>query len=305
LQILAADGVPEGGRNTTLFNMAIYYKRAFPDGWKTKLAEANAKFCTPPVPDEECDATKKSIERKDFQYQCGSEPLNGHCNSRLCGLRTYGVGNGSFYPRILSVRKIVMEKAIWLIEIDGCDRVLKLDDIKKLFYYDYFVQECIEQLNMDFRPLSREVWSVVRGKALASVEEVIPSEDMTEFGQRKELMRTFLYNRQKGSRREDVLRGAPYQDDDGYHYFRLQDAQKFFKREGEPIKRSQLTDLIARLNGVEPREHGSKKHKPSPGMTEAIETSVKNESVRLWKIPASALSEPVELDVPELPPEVV
>jgi hypothetical protein len=302
LEKLAPQGISDR-RNITLFNMAIYCKRAYPDDWKQRLGTFNALHIRLPLPSEEVTAIVRQLEKKEYFYQCGEEPLRGSCNSRLCKARRYGVGNGSLYPRILSVRKKMMEKPIYYVRLEGDNRELELDS-KQYYYYDYFVQACIDQLNMDFRPLDRNVWSAIRGEATAHISTETPGEDETEFGQRKELMRTFLKNRRKGQRREDILRGAPFLDeDDGHHYFQLKDADKFFKREREPIKRSQLTALIAILNGVEPRVHGSKKRKPIPGVTEAIETSIKNESVRLWKVPDSALSKFAELDPPDMPPE--
>jgi len=53
LQHLAKGGFPEGGRNSSLFHMGVYCKKAFPDSWKEKLGDYNTRLMKPPLPYDE------------------------------------------------------------------------------------------------------------------------------------------------------------------------------------------------------------------------------------------------------------
>ena len=75
--------VPQGARNTVLFNVCTYCKKKSPDSWHTMFDEINQKYSSPPLPSTEVVAIQKQHEKKDYQYQCAVEPLKSHCNKQL------------------------------------------------------------------------------------------------------------------------------------------------------------------------------------------------------------------------------
>ena len=69
LQALCAQGVPEGGRNNTLFNIGIYLKKVFPINWENPLIEHNFKYVHPPLPNNEVQILVKQLNKKDYKYK--------------------------------------------------------------------------------------------------------------------------------------------------------------------------------------------------------------------------------------------
>ena len=48
IEVLAADGIPEGGRDNALFHYAVYAKKKWPSEWKNKIILFNEKAMNPP-----------------------------------------------------------------------------------------------------------------------------------------------------------------------------------------------------------------------------------------------------------------
>lgn len=76
-------------RNITLANVAVYLKKAQPSDWKHLLPKYNKKF-SEPLEDREVEALVSSYSKKDYKYQCSSQPLCKYCDAKLCGQRKHG-----------------------------------------------------------------------------------------------------------------------------------------------------------------------------------------------------------------------
>lgn len=88
----------------------------------------------------------------------------------------------------------------------------------------------------------------------------------------------FLTDRARGTRREDLLRGLPWEDEgEGYHYFRFQDLERRLVQEGWKADRREFFDFIKSIGG-EPHQF----------------TIGANQCVRLWRVPVSAVPRPTE-----------
>jgi hypothetical protein len=94
LNNLVRIGMPEGGRNDFLFNLAVYSKRAHPSTWREDIENYNRGYCHPPLGHEEIGKIIKSVSSKDYNYSCSREPLTSHCNRGVCRMRKFGIGNG-------------------------------------------------------------------------------------------------------------------------------------------------------------------------------------------------------------------
>jgi hypothetical protein len=101
------------------------------------------------------------------------------------------------------------------------------------------------------------------------------------------MLETFLTNRMRGKQKEDLLRGAPWEDEEsGRHYFQLAPLEKFLQREGiKNVDRPMLKYRIDNLKG------GNR------------QMNIKGRNRFVWWIPSVAITPAPELDVPAIPKE--
>lgn len=289
LQHMVAQGpIGQGGQNNTLFHMGVYYKRAFPEDWKTKLEEANHKFMKPIHPTENMSSLIRSLEKTEYEYKCKDQPMCLHCDAMLCRTRKYGVGTGSTYPILTSLQKLETDPPVWFVGVEGKTIMASTDDLQNFMR---FHKLCIEHTNKCFGILKQSVWLSLVSEALEKVETIEAPPEASLAGIFHEHLESFLTNRQKGTKIEDLLSGRPYEDEEEMqHYFRLQDLQRHLQRENvRDITRPQITARLRAIGG-RPRQF-----------------NIKNKySVNAWGVPVSAFMNgtPI-LDIPKIKEEDV
>jgi hypothetical protein len=64
LQVLCAQGFPEGTRNNGLFNIGVFLRKAKPETWETDILAFNTKYMTPPLPVNEIQLVIKQLKKK-------------------------------------------------------------------------------------------------------------------------------------------------------------------------------------------------------------------------------------------------
>lgn len=286
LQHLAEGGFPEGGRNNALFQIGVYLKKAFPSDWQTKLEQDNQQYMRPPLASEEVSSVIRSLEKKEYEYKCKDQPMVSHCDSMTCRGRKYGVGNGGSYPEIASLSKLNTEPAIWFVDVAGTRLSM---DTKELQNYGEFHRMCMEHADTCFKLVRQDVWLGMVSEAMQNMTLIDAPPDIGIAGMVLEQLETFLTNRQRGQKKEDILRGAPWEDEEQRrHYFRLSDFAKFLTREGmRDVKRGQLTLRIQKLGGG---------HKVF---------NIKNKTVNVWWVPSEKIAQEPELEVPEMTGEPI
>jgi hypothetical protein len=119
LNRLAIDGFGEGARNNALFNIAVYYKQATPDGWENNVVQANMRYMNPPLSNGEVQQLIKSVNRKGYdKYRCKDAPINSVCNSGLCRMKKFGVGFGEEEMPILgNLTKYASKPPQWFLNV--------------------------------------------------------------------------------------------------------------------------------------------------------------------------------------------
>lgn len=284
---LAASGFPDGGRNNALFHIGVYLKKACPSDWKNQLAIDNQAHMKPPLPKEEVDEVIKSLVKKDYEYKCKDQPMVSHCNSVVCRGRKHGVGVGGTYPEILGIDKLNTEPPVWFVQIPGARIPMKTEDMQN---YRRFHRLCMEHASVCYKMIPEPVWFSIIGEAMQKVKTIDAPADIGLEGIFLEMLETFLTNRMRGKQKEDLLRGAPWEDEEeGRYYFQLAPLAKFLQREGvRDVERSQLKFRIEALGG---------------GHRDQMNIKGRNRSV--WWVPSSAVQGAPELDAPELPKEIL
>lgn len=246
-------GVPQGGQNSTLFHMGVYYKKKYPDDWVSHLQKAAQTLMNPPYPLSQLDGVVKSHSKRDYQYKCKDEPMASHCDSILCRMKRFGVTGtgGTIAPKIESIKKLDSQPPVWFIDIEGAKVECQTEDLQR---WDRMQKLLIEKLNNPFGVIPQPVWLSIVQEAMGkmSEEDIIKvSQDAGVEGEFVELLEIFLTNRQRGLKEEDLLLGRPWEnEEEGRHYFTLIRLSRFMKREGmESMKRPQIAARLYQLKG--------------------------------------------------------
>jgi hypothetical protein len=273
LQHLAEVGGVGSGGNSMLLMMGVYFQKRDPEGWERSLEDANVKFCSPPRSSEEMQSMIKSLRKKEYNYTCRTEPMASHCHSRLCRGRRYGVGEAGTIPRISGLSAKRTEPVIWFVDVDG-DRIEIGTEV--LLSYTKFQIWCAEKLLRYYQPMKQNDWGLLVHEAMQNVIPVEIPPDVAAGGVIHELVEDFLTNRARGYRREDLLSGRPWENEELHRYeFRIKDLQKFLTREGirkEDYPRGRLTVQIEKWGGG----HGF--------------YNLDGHGVNYWWVPSSAFS---------------
>lgn len=259
LQHLIKQPIGQGGQNNTLFHMGVYYKKAHPDSWKTKLEEANQKYMSPVHPTESLMSVIRSLEKTDYQYKCQDQPMCQHCDSMLCRTRKFGVGTANAYPIITNLQKMETDPPVWFATVEDKSIMLSTYELQN---YMAFHKLCMENTNRCFGQMKQTIWLGVVAEAMENLEQIPAPPEVGVAGIFLELLETFLTNRQRGDKVEDLLSGRPFEDEENeLYYFRLQDLQKFLHREGmKDMTRPQIIARIRTLGGEHKQFNIKNKH---------------------------------------------
>lgn len=274
------------GQNNALCHMATYYKRKFPDTWREELAVSNATHLNPVGSDAGLDSVIKSYSKKDYEYKCKDEPMRTHCDSVACRAKRFGVTGGTMAPLITSIKKLDSDPPIWFVQIDGKHSLeCATQDLQR---WDRFQVKLIEKAHNPYGMIPQALWLATIGVALAAMtkDDTIPvGVDAGIGGEFKELISTFLTNKQRATREEDLLSERPWEDEEGGRfYFHLGKLQAFLKKQGmEGMKRAQI---VARIREDFKGGHEVRK--------------VKDHDEHLYWIPSDGIRSKPKLTTPEL-----
>ena len=143
VSILKEKQQPGEMRNITFMNVAVYLKKRFPNEWKQKLLNYNAKYCEPPLAEKEIqDTIMKSLDKKDYNYGCKNEPLASFCNAKKCRNQKFGIGKGHIPIVIEEIQIYQTEPTMYKVSIDGESVDVKSEELNdpKLFANAYLRQ---------------------------------------------------------------------------------------------------------------------------------------------------------------------
>ncbi len=287
LEHLVQAGFPEGTRNKGLFALGVYCRKRWPEEWQVRLEQFNQSAMRPPLPADEVVAICRSLDKKEYNYQCSDIPLVNHCNSPLCKTRPYGIngGDGGTIPEISGLSVLETEPPIWFMDI-GEDRI-ELSTVQLMNFRD-FQLKCVERLHLVMRSLKQDTWHRMVGKAMEKVSRIEVAEDTTELGAFREVLEEFCTNRTQGSRPEDMFsKRAYWSEEEGRFYFRIQDLQKQVEKTGTKMGRNAIASKLRDLGG-------DKKF-----------FNVKGKGLNTWWIKDDQVTATPKVDPPALKPEVM
>lgn len=247
-------GAAGGGQNNALFHMGVYFKKKYPDTWEDELEKAGTLYCNPPHPAASVNQVIKSLKKKDYEYKCKDEPMKSHCDSILCRKRTFGVTGGGgdhVIPAITSIKKMNSDPPVWFIDVEGAKIECSTEDLQ---LWTRFQRLLMNHVHNPFGMIPQPVWLATIQDAMQRKVEVIEvSADVGQRGEFHELLETYLTNRQRGLKEEDLLSRRPWLDEEQKrYYFVISALHRFLEREGlKGLTKPVLATRIAELAGTE------------------------------------------------------
>ena len=149
LQHIMTMGFPEGSRNSSLFNVGVYYRKKNPDDWQEDLMKFNYENLDEPLPSSEVNGLIKSVSRKDYAYTCKQAPICNYCEKSKCMRREYGIGGigGCLTIEVDAITKYETENKSsvrWYVEMQG-ERIEVTT--QQLLDQRQLQKMCVEKLN--------------------------------------------------------------------------------------------------------------------------------------------------------------
>ena len=275
LNRLATEGFGEGSRNNSLFNIAVYCKKAFED-WENQVGQYNQKYMDPPLSYQEVQLVIKSVTKKGYdKYRCKEQPICGVCNAAKCRTKKFGVGfEEEQMPELDTLTKITSNPPQWFLNVGGKRVELKTE---QLHNPNLFAIAVLDQANVVSPIPKAQDWREVYLKALMNnLQEIEPLESLDPINQIVNLLYDFTVNRPAARTKEDMLNKMSWTDD-GYTYFRMDDFYSFCKRNNWEMDKIKTGNLIKTLKDI---------------FEDEIRMTLKNQTPRVIKIKAMRKTKP-------------
>jgi len=269
LQALAKKGVPEGGRNETLFNMGVYAHLVRPDGdWQELLNEYNNKYMSEPLPYNEVATIEKTLSKKDYFYRCEVSPICNYCNKSICKQRQFGIGGGEpTDPGIMidALDKIITDPPLWIVTINGVRIQLQTEE---LMSQALLGKRCMEKLNELPHKIGNKAWTNLIQGLLKKVNIIEAPDDASPAGQLMYHLEQFCTTRAQARVREEILMGKPWTEE-GRTLFRGVDFKKYLhQQQFRTLKDNQIFGVLQERTSITNRQF-----------------KAKGKNVRCWSVP--------------------
>jgi len=152
-------------------------------------------------------------------------------------------------PVITSIKKMNSDPPVWFLDVEGAKIECSTDDLQR---WDRFQKLLINVLHNPFGMIPQGEWLLTIQEALSRMTETIDvGEDAGAKGEFHELLETYLTNRQRGLKEEDMLSGRPWEaEEEKRFYFSLSRLHRFLEREGlKGLIKPQIVTRIHDLGG--------------------------------------------------------
>ena len=245
LATLMSQGIPEGGRDNTLYQYAVYAKKKWPNEWQAKVDEFNHKYMEKPLGSAQVQKTVTQHERKDYQYKCKDQPMCAVCSPIVCQSRQYGIGD-SFEHNFSDLTKIQSDQSVWFLNIDGQRIVL---DTEELFDQNKFRKACMDKINIVPNPMRPNAWTTRLQQLLRDIEVIEAPKEIRKEGRFKSLLEQFLDDQGAAEHIDEINMGKAWFDK-GKAYFKTDAIQTFLeKKRFKDFTSTQIHATIRQMGG--------------------------------------------------------
>lgn len=260
IQKMISNGVPGGHRNLALYNMVVYLKRAYPETWKDRAFDLNAKVFDEPLAHAEAKKTIQSAGRRDYRYKCKEEPCRSLCNSNVCVNRKHGITPDEKNemtlgkpPEFNNLRKITTDPVKWLLAVDGKDIILSTIELME---YKRVREAVADRLTRLIVPMKNDQWQGILHPLMEEAVIIEAPDEASTGGIMRAKLQSFINKADLESDGTDIrdrdllLQGTPVvqtrkEEEDSEEvrvvYFRGQDFVEYLKKSrSEELKGSNL-----------------------------------------------------------------
>jgi len=276
-------GMSDGQGRNKFLNLAMHQLgRMIGAGWiEREQVERDLKHAA--------DSIGMDQRKTDGMIRRKNGPIERGMNEPPPNIAESGSGEA---PVIVSWRKIASDDPVWFLTIEGSNGELEIRRIDDITNYRRFADQCAKQLDIFFPPVKASAWASILREAKSKLVVEQAAEDTTRAGRFHELLETYLTNRSRGERREDVFSGRPWEDTDKQrHEFTMQALHKFVVVEGmRDATRHECEQWIKKLGG---------------GRVAATPTTIGGKGVRLWHVPSAVVQTTPPLEPPPMPESAI
>jgi len=284
LQHLIRQGFPQGTRNSGLFNLGVYLRKARPDTWKEELEKFNQEYMQPPLNAMEVLSVQKTLDKRQYEYTCKQQPISAFCSMGLCRTKQFGVGHdgtvsgASAFPTISGLSKLDSRPPIWFLDINGCRIQL---DTEELQSQNLFQRVCMDEINVVTPSMNKQQWQNMVAGLMKGVVIIEAPDDMSPQGQFWEMVEKFCTQKAQAKAKEEIVLGKPWMDN-GFVYIRMIDLRAYMDRNRfRDYKVHEMGSLLKKYGG------------------ESIRMNIKGRNINLWKLPGFAEESDDSLHVPD------
>jgi|TARA_R110001592_G_scaffold250645_1_gene513231 hypothetical protein len=285
LQHILTMGFPEGGRNISLFNVGVYYRKKNPDDWQEDLMKFNYEHVSEPLPASEVNGLVKAVSKKDYAYTCKQTPICNYCEKSKCMKRDYGVGSiggGGASIEVDAITKYETENRSsvrWYIEMQGerieitTQQLLDQKQLQKI---------CVEKLNKCPSTMPAQRWEQRINELLSTVEVVQDPDDASPQGQFEKILDLFVTGKVQARQKDEIMNGKPWHSsDEGKVYFRSEDLFIFLEaRRFRYPSQHQVWSWLRNLGG------------------DRKAFRIKSKPVKVWSVPSPDFYDDEDLTIP-------
>ena len=254
LNTLYHNGVPEGGRDETITNVAVFLKKSGKTDFLIELGNINNKMCNPPLSQNQVQKIEKSVTKKEYDYACNKEPLASNCNRRECFRRKFGKGETDLDVAPTGLEKYGSEPPLWFLSLDGITKPLELET-EDLQNQIRFQRRCMEQINIMPKIIKAPSWTEKIGAILGNATHT-PVKGVSNTEQFIEYLKEWCTNKGAAETKEEIALGKPWLNREANgnrkHHFLLKDLEDFLqKKKFTVFHRNKMVRIIEQeLKGV-------------------------------------------------------
>lgn len=267
LSILATQGIPEGTRNTTAFNMAVYCKRRYPDDWEEHVKILNQSFISPPLEGEELQQIIQHIGRKEYVYTCKDKPLSTVCQRRSCIKKEFGIGPSDaqsyFGIGIENVIRLETEKPVYFADMNDKRVVFEAADLNS---QNRFRELMINQVNEPFRLMSSIQWNNFILAMCAKAEVVEAPQETKANAEMATWLEEYCTEQIPGRDWSDIIDGMVFEDGGRMHF-----------------RPNKFVHFVSKEHRVKITVEEAYKKLQGSGV-ESVEREIDGKNYRLWSI---------------------
>lgn len=193
------EGAPGlGNRNTTMYSVVVYLKKARPDTYRDDAIDLNHKIFDVPLDQAELKKVVNSASKRDYRYKCKEDPLKSLCDSKTCLKRRFGISRSELdamnaendMPEFTNLVKYIGDSNRYTFDINGV--TIKPIDNETLMRFIRIRDKVYHDLSILLPVISQKTWETTLMEMTANQRVVETPEDASPAGIIKSRLEEFI-----------------------------------------------------------------------------------------------------------------